>query len=61
MRRTYWVYLKNGAVLKVRAKNATVTHNTGTGHIMSWQFDGLAPRYQRPLFIDTSEIVAVMM
>lgn len=59
---TFWVHLKNGSVLKFRAREFTVQHRGGS--LTSYEHKGSPYRHlgvpQRvPLFVDANEVIAV--
>lgn len=59
-RRTkFTVYLKSGSKFVVKAHECNIERNTRTGELLTYEFKGLKPAHQWPLFLHIGQVEAI--
>lgn len=59
MRKTFFVYLKSGQVIPVKAEKCEIEWSKATGVCSSWNFKDMSTKTAIPIWIKPDEIIAV--
>ena len=59
MKKTFFIYLKSGQVIPVKAEKCEIEWSKATGVCSSLNFENMSPKTAIPFWIKLDEIVAV--